>query len=32
MTAYREFVATLVPALHHDLVFTENGRVLFGFT
>jgi uncharacterized protein len=30
MTAYRDFVATLVPAVHHDLVFTENARGLFG--
>ncbi len=32
MSAYRDFVSTLIPEVHHDLVFIENARVLFGLS
>jgi len=32
MPASRDFVRTLVPPVHHELVFAENARVLFGLT
>jgi predicted TIM-barrel fold metal-dependent hydrolase len=29
MTAYRDFIRTAIPELHHPLIFDENARVLF---
>ena len=32
MPAYRDYVRSLIPAVYHDLVFTENARTLFGLS
>jgi predicted TIM-barrel fold metal-dependent hydrolase len=32
MTAYRDFVGTLIPPVYHELVFQDNARVLFGLS
>lgn len=30
MAAYRDFIAAIVPEVHHDMVFADNARILFG--
>jgi predicted TIM-barrel fold metal-dependent hydrolase len=32
MPAYRDFVRSLIPPVHHDLVFVESARILFNLT
>jgi hypothetical protein len=29
MTAYRDFIRSAIPEVHHPLVFEENARLLF---
>jgi predicted TIM-barrel fold metal-dependent hydrolase len=29
MTAYRDFIAAVIPEVHHDMVFQDNARILF---